>query len=1081
MRRWDGLPRSTCNREIDRRRAGLPHRAGDVEQHNTRLDIVADLKQVEGEMDRDVLRTAAFLLRQYDSFVEINLKLDRSLGSLERDNQALADEGETVFSERLAVYRRELDRKRRLLEQIKSRAALVRNGLHYLPIPVQKLGESVHGMGDRLLLLLNRLLQFNLFPGEFEARDIREGIVRLESTVIEDQAFSDDLKNTLYHMRAVLQQINQLQTLRDRYMSVPTVEALNSLQAAYHVAFSQRNLVAEAVSYLLLLCVVVLFASLGAAMRRVAVAREQSDRSWTQLRDAVESLTEAFALFSGDGRLVLSNDRYRETYPWLSGVLEAGVSLQDINRLNAEHIDHNTADKKGMLATLPCKGRSSYTEELKDGRWLRASDSCTSAGELVCVRFDITDIKQIEQDLRKLYRALEQSPASVVITNTSGNIEYVNPKFEEITGYRAQEVLGQNPRMLKSGDKTAEDYKAMWQAILSGKVWRGQFHNRRKDGSIYWESASISPVRDEEGEISHFIAVKEDITSQKRAEDLLRMNATVFDTINEAILVTDSEGTIKTVNPAFSRITGFQAHEVIGRNPRILSSGRHDDAFYREMWSSLVQRGYWNGEIWNRRKDGSVFPEWLSLAVIKDSQGKAQEYVAVFSDISQRKHDEEQIRRQANYDALTSLPNRSLLVDRLASSLKSAQREHWQVALLFIDLDRFKGVNDSLGHVAGDELLQLVGERLKTCVREADTVARFGGDEFVIVLEDISKANDVAEIAKQILYRMSQPFPLSRGEVFVGASIGITLYPDDAGDADTLLRNADMAMYRAKDQGRNNYQFFTLAMNEQVQQRIDLERDLRAAIEKRELVLFYQPLVNARDGCMAGVEALIRWNHPTLGMLAPNRFIPLAEETGLIGPIGDWVLESACRQGAVWQREGLDLVVNVNVSSLQLKLGLGIEEVDQVLSDTGLQPQYLNLEVTESLMMENADHSLAWMRAVRALGVSLSVDDFGTGYSSLSYLKRFPMNTLKIDREFVRDVPADQGDASLIHAIIAMADSLGLKVVAEGVETREQEEFLRQAGCDVLQGFLFSKPLRVDQVRAFARSEPTGSSEARQA
>lgn len=1045
-------------------------RALDLASHNRRIDLLTQLEEVEGEMDRNVLKTTAFLLRQYDPFVDVQHRLKKLLNSLAEENSSLVEHSETDFELLLQEYRRELDTKISLLERIKSRAALVRNGLQYLPLPVQRLNEESQDIGGPLVLLLNKLLRFKLFPGEFEEREIRGDIDRLSLSLVGEGDVERSLENILFHMTSVLRYIDQLQALQDRYMRVSTQDRLDKLKHAYQAHYAEHNQRAVVFSYVLLLLSATLFAGLGYAMRRLAAAQARSERSWNQLHDAVESLTEAFALFSSQGRLVLSNSRYRETYPWLKDFLRPGTTLQEIDESNRANGVHRSAGGS-TSAQFPCSGRDSYVEELSDGRWLRASDSCTSAGELVFVRFDITEIKRNEVELRKLYRALEQSPASVVITDTGGNIEYVNPKFEEITGYTSEEVLGQNPRVLKSGDKTEEEYKNLWDTILAGRVWRGQFHNKRKDGSIYWEAASISPVRDEAGTITHFIAVKEDITARKRAEDQLRMNATVFETTTEAIMVTDENNVIKTVNPAFARITGFEPEDVVGKNPKLLSSGRHDREFYDQMWRALKKRGYWSGEIWNRRKDGSVYPEWLSLAAIYDDQGRIREHVGVFSDITQRKQNEEQIRRQANYDALTGLPNRSLLVDRLASSLKSAYRESWRVALLFVDLDRFKEVNDSLGHVVGDKLLQLVAERLIGCVRETDTVSRFGGDEFVIVLEDIQQANDVAEIAKKILHAMGKSFPLAGREVFVGASIGITLYPDDTDDADSMLRNADMAMYRAKDAGRNNYQFFTLAMNEQVQQRIELEQDLRQALKKEQLELFYQPLVAAADGRMVAVEALIRWHHPQRGLVAPDQFIPLAEETGLIGPIGYWTLHAACAQGVAWRQQGLDLVVNVNLSSRQLMLGLEVKQVQAVLQEHGLQADRLHLEITEGLMMEGNGETVQWMNEVRDLGVGLSVDDFGTGYSSLSYLKRFPLHTLKIDREFVRDLPQDQGDASLVRAIVAMAYSLGLEVVAEGVETREQLDFLRQTGCDVVQGYYFSKPLPADQLLAYAQAE----------
>jgi diguanylate cyclase (GGDEF)-like protein/PAS domain S-box-containing protein len=612
----------------------------------------------------------------------------------------------------------------------------------------------------------------------------------------------------------------------------------------------------------------------------------------------------------------------------------------------------------------------------------------------------------------------------------------------------------------------------MWHALLQGREWRGAFHNKRKDGSVYWESASISPLRDDSGKITHFIAVKEDITAQKRAEDQLRMNATVFDTTSEGIIVTDADNLIKAVNPAFSRITGYESEEVIGRSPKILSSGRHTDAFYEQLWSSVLQNGYWSGEIWNRRKDGSVFPEWLSIAAIKSDDGLVKEYVAVFSDITKHKQDEEKIRYQANFDALTGLPNRSLLTDRLSQAILSANREEWKLGLLFVDLDQFKVVNDTFGHVVGDELLQQVASRIRDCVREADTVARFGGDEFVILLQDIEDPDVAVTISSKVIEAVTKSFKLYGREIFIGASIGITIYPEDAATADALLRNADMAMYQAKAHGRNTYQFFTASMQRQTIERQQLEQDLRLSIERDELEVYYQPVVHSETGRVSSLEALLRWNHPKKGLINPDVFIPIAEDSGLIGGIGRWVMRQACNQLSQWRQFGHDeLKIAVNLSSRQRKLGFDAKFMQGILQESGLPAEAVTLEITESLLMRDTEETVGWLGEIKQLGVSLSVDDFGTGYSSLSYLKRFPVDALKIDRSFVSDLPADPESVSLVNTIIAMAKSLKLGLVAEGVENQQQVDFLLAAGCDLLQGFHFGRPMTAEALSRWLEVE----------
>jgi len=1036
-------------------------RVENVELHNQRLDLLLQLERAEFLLDRDVDRVTTFRLVQFDPLVD-HAKRIRALGRQLREIPQ-----EPIRQERVDTYLAVMEEKLQLVERIKSQSAVVRNGLHYLPIAAVEMMRSNATVGRRVSALLNGLFHYQLFPSATESEAFAAAV-----TEIEDDAAAGGvlLENILLHLRTNLRYTRELTDLYDRYTVVPGSQRLDALYKDFTSAYAGEIARAEQFNLVLLLVVLLLLLGLAVALRNLFRSNRLIGRAHNQLRGAVESLSDAFALFAPDGRLILHNRKYAEFYPWLEEALRGPVSLEEIRRRH-DAGDHFVAMGDAPPETpQPARGESrNFLEQLKNGRWYMAKDACTTTGELVCLRADVTESKRTELELRKLYRALEQSPSSVVITDTNGNIEYVNPRFEETTGYTAAEAIGQNPRILKSGDKSPEEYRELWQTIAAGKVWRGQFHNKRKDGGGYWESASISPVRDPAGNITHYIAIKEDITARKRAEDQLRLNATVFETTTEGIIVTDTQNRIKTVNPAFTRITGYQPEEVIGRNPSILKSGRHDRAFYQKMWDSLQRKGCWSGEVWNRHKNGSVFPEWLSLAAIKNDGGPVQEYVAVFSDITQRKQNEEQIRRQANYDALTGLPNRTLLLDRLSQALAGARREGRMVALLFGDLDRFKAVNDSMGHVIGDNLLQQVAERLRACVREADTVARFGGDEFVVILEDVKHADDAAEVAKKIIAHVDQPFTLGGREVFIGCSIGVTLFPDDANDASEMLRNADLAMYRAKSTGRNNYQFFTPLMNEQVHGRMELEQDLRQALDRNQLVLQYQPIVSLSHGGMVGIEALLYWHDPQRGLVTPDIFIPLAEEAGLIDSIGRWVLETACEQTAAWHNEGLELRLHVNLSSRQLTSGLKVDELEAVLERYGLKPGDLVLEISESLVRDGPDAALDWLELASSLGMGLAVDDFGTGYSSLGYLKRFPVDTLKIDGSFVSGLPDDSSDVALVKAMVAMAHSLNLQVVAEGVETVEQYTFLQNLGCGLAQGYLFSRPVEPWEIPELTR------------
>ncbi|PKO58255.1 MAG: GGDEF domain-containing protein, partial [Betaproteobacteria bacterium HGW-Betaproteobacteria-19] len=522
---------------------------------------------------------------------------------------------------------------------------------------------------------------------------------------------------------------------------------------------------------------------------------------------------------------------------------------------------------------------------------------------------------------------------------------------------------------------------------------------------------------------------------------------------------------IVAVNRAFTVITGFTEEEAIGQRPTMLSSGRQSARFYREMWREVSITGHWQGEIWNRRKNGEIFPELLTLSVVRDEEGFITHFVGVFSDISRMKHAEAQLQHLAHYDALTDLPNRVLLNLRLEHSAERVRRGGKIMAALFMDIDRFKNVNDSLGHPVGDELLVEIARRLHGRMRAEDTLARLGGDEFVILLDRIDRVDDVASFALEMIELMNQPFQLRSGEeVFVGASIGISIYPDDNDDYQQLIRNADAALYEAKAAGRNVYRFYTEALTIAAQERLALETALRRALERNELVLHYQPVVAVASGYTTGVEALVRWRHPADGLVSPLRFIPMAEETGLIVPLGIWVLEEACRQGRAWLDGGRVMPIAVNISSRQFADGALVDTVRRVLDRSGFPASMLTLELTESAIMHKPDQAVRVLEELKAIGVKFSIDDFGTGYSSLAYLKRFPVDALKIDRSFVADIVDDENDRMIVSTVVAMARQLQLSVIAEGVETAEQLAFLTRLGCSACQGYLFGHPLEAGEL-----------------
>ncbi|MBI3773428.1 MAG: EAL domain-containing protein [Gammaproteobacteria bacterium] len=557
-------------------------------------------------------------------------------------------------------------------------------------------------------------------------------------------------------------------------------------------------------------------------------------------------------------------------------------------------------------------------------------------------------------------------------------------------------------------------------------------------------------------------------------EETLRLAAHVFDSSSEGIVFTDANTRIVAVNKAYTEITGYSREEILGQNPRLFQSHWQDRDFYEGMWHALRSDGHWEGEIWDRRKDGSLYAQWLTINANRDEAGQISHYVGICTDITERKQTQERIQHLAYHDPLTDLPNRLLLQDRIGLAIAEAQRDKTMIAVLFMDLDRFKTINDSLGHLVGDKLLQQVAQRLASCLHEADTISRIGGDEYVIVLPNIAETSKVADIAHDILKALSAPVLVEGRTFHTSASIGISLYPNDGQDVQTLMKYADTAMYHAKENGRNNFQFFTPQLNLWASERLAMENDLRLALERSEFLIHYQPQVDAISGRVVGLEALLRWQHPEKGMLLPNRFIPTAEETGLIIPLGEWVLRSVCSQGVLWQQQGLQpLPIAVNLSAVQFRQADLVQSISRTLDSTGLPPQFLELELTESMLMQQSAPNTAMLERFSSMGIKLSIDDFGTGYSSLSYLKRFPIDRLKIDQSFVRDITTDSEDAAIVTAIIALAHSLEIEVIAEGVETRQQRDFLYRQGCYLYQGYLCARPMPAEDVAAYLQQIAT--------
>ncbi|WP_415880395.1 EAL and GGDEF domain-containing protein [Methylomonas sp. TEB] len=686
---------------------------------------------------------------------------------------------------------------------------------------------------------------------------------------------------------------------------------------------------------------------------------------------------------------------------------------------------------------------------------------------------DITARKQAEialQESELLFHTLSKiAPVGIFRTNEKGECDYVNHRWCEITGLHFIDSHGDGwIAGLLAEDR--ESVIAEWQRCVSAlQPFNMQYRFQLADGSVRWVVGRAEPELDETGGLCGYVGTITDISDIKANEERLGQAAAVFESTREGVMITDAQRRITMVNKAFSNITGYDNRDVIGHSPSILSSGRHNADFYREMWANIATTDHWQGEIWNRRKSGEVYPELLSISTVRDGKGEISHYVGVFADISKLKASEMELEFLAHHDPLTKLPNRMLFLSRLQHNIEKARRQANKMAVLMLDLDRFKDVNDSFGHLAGDDLLQMVAERLTTRLRTSDTICRLGGDEFVVLLEEVNQPETVAHVATQIINALNQTWQLPSGhEVRIGVSVGIAMFPEHGASPDELIQQADTALYQAKNEGRNRFKYFSEDLTRAARERIDIEIRLRQAIEQGELRVFFQPQICIENGAIIGAEALVRWQTASGELIPPLRFIPIAEETGLITSIGNWVLRETCHHGQRWRQAGFPaLRLAVNLSPQQFLHSDISEVVARILAETGFPAECLELELTESALMKREKEAIEILHKLHGLGVHLAIDDFGTGYSSLAYLKLFPLDVLKIDKSFIEDIPKHTDDMEITATIIAMAKTLRMRVVAEGVETAEQLAFLKSRQCDLYQGYLVSKPLPIAEFEKF--------------
>ncbi|MES2771001.1 MAG: EAL domain-containing protein [Pseudomonadota bacterium] len=716
------------------------------------------------------------------------------------------------------------------------------------------------------------------------------------------------------------------------------------------------------------------------------------------------------------------------------------------------------------LGQIGIAGRlGGYPPELVE----RLSELTALLSKLLYARLNQTQqqesVTAYQQELRLKTETLDRIHDSVIAMDLDGYITDWNRGAERLFGYSAAEIVGKNILSLYA-DTEKDD--PLFNLFLENGSREMTVRRRKKSGELFWASISFSVLQDEQGHPSGFVGYVVDVSERIAAEEKLRLHARIFEINSEAIIVMDASGQIISANQAFSSIMGYEEFEVLGRNLDMLVAHEDRHLMISEARHRNKIDSQWSGQLQFKRKSGLNFPAWVSISSMEDAQGGLGYCFLFFSDISERHEVERQNVRLAYYDPLTGLPNRALFYARLEQFLAQMHNNRHHSAVLLLDLNRFKNINDSFGYNSADAILQDVGQRLLTSLRKEDLVARLGGDEFAIALFDIKHRDHAGQVAQKLLSVLSEPFYIEQNEILLSASIGISLLPDDGNDTETLLKNADIAMFLAKKLGNSTHVFYAHDMNPHSLEQLKLEGNLRRAIERSEFYLHYQPQLELASGRITGAEALLRWNQPEQGLIPPTRFIAIAEETGLIVPVGEWVLDAVCRQIRQWKDQGLDTVrIAVNLSARQFSASLP-STILGIIARHGIPNDSLELEITESMLMHNTDSVVAMMHEFGQAGILISLDDFGTGYSSLSYLKRFPIDNLKIDQSFVRGLPGDSDDSAIARAIISMAKSLRLSVVAEGVETSEQLAFLRDAGCDEIQGYYFSRPVPAEEFAA---------------
>lgn len=749
--------------------------------------------------------------------------------------------------------------------------------------------------------------------------------------------------------------------------------------------------------------------------------------------------------------------------------MQSKLFLKDYNQIKTYIENKNKLKLHNLIVKIMDKIDKHYIEKRNEYSNIAFIFFILAFTFLVVLLLTYYKVQKTTRELLAFRYAIENSDNIVVITDTNRNIEYVNDAFEKHTGYNKDDVVGKNPNILKSGVVSPDIYRDLNKTLDAGQKWQGELINRHKDGTLMYEKVSIVPIFLDD-KLIQYLAIKLDVTDYIKLQNSLQQSAIVYEMSGDAIVVTDKDKNILSVNSAFVDMFGYSRDEIIDCKISTISTIDEDSLLYKTMWAQLIKNNKWSGKMINQTKKGVSIPTWLTVSVVRDKKGEILNFIAIYTNLQDIIDMEERVEHLAYHDTLTTLPNRAGFENYIYDAIELAKLLNHRVAVLFIDLDRFKVINDTLGHDIGDKMLIELSKRIGKIVKKKDMLARIGGDEFVVVTNEAYSNEEVEKLANDILFTIREAIEVNDYYLYTTASIGIAFYPDDGKEKNELIKHADSAMYHAKDMGKDNYQFYTKQLSIDVEERLNLEQELLQALDRDELKVYYQPQYNIETNKVSGAEALLRWHSKNLGWISPEEFIPIAEDTGIIVSIGYFVFERACRDYMRWQKLGLDLGnISINISSIQFREDDMLNRIKNIIKKVDIPADKIEIEITENFIMEYSTTNLTILEDLRSLGCSISIDDFGTGYSSMSYMKSLSLDSIKIDKSFIMDLPNSTHDAEVSKAIIALSKSLGYKVIAEGIETKEQENFLKKYKCDIGQGYFFSQPLSREEFEVFIK------------